>query len=305
MAIKILQSDGLRWINIDQFDEVALRFLRQNFKFHPLDLRDCSRANPHPKISTYPNYLFIVFQFPELIHQEKQIVNHEVDIFLGENFLITVQNKRFKALKNCFYRCARNEHIKKKYFGSTTGFLFYKIIDELFNGVFTITEFIKTSTSQLEDHLHKKEVFEFVDEASSLRRNILNFRSIIEPQRYIFRTLLHTRRDFLPADLSIYFNDLHDRLEEMWVIMNNYNDIVGGISESYETLLRHRTNQIIKVLTYISIFLMPLTLLSGIYGMNIVGLPWAQRPENILLIFVVLTLFIFLVVSYLRRKYRT
>ena len=116
------------------------------------------------------------------------------------------------------------------------------------------------------------------------RRNILHFRRTIDPQRYLMSNLSHTRKPFLGEDMTLYFDDLNDYLSKLWTIVSTYKDTIDGLHVTVESLINQRTNKVISALTVISVSLLPLTLLAGIYGMNI-RLPLAKQPEMIWLMF--------------------
>ena len=126
MAIRTIKTKNLKWINIDEFDQAAATFLKKNFKFHSLDIKDCLGENLHPKIDTYDKYLFLILNFPEYNKTTRKVTVNELDIFIGKDFIITIQKKRFRALKNCFYRCAKNGNVQDVFFGKSSSYLLYK-----------------------------------------------------------------------------------------------------------------------------------------------------------------------------------
>ncbi|MFH0819178.1 MAG: magnesium transporter CorA family protein [Patescibacteria group bacterium] len=303
MAIKIIKFNNLRWINIDNFDDVAAKFLKNNFKFHHLDIQDCAQDNPHPKVDMYKKYLFAVFNFPELGADNIRIDSNELDVFIGENFLVTIQKKKFKFLKTIFYRCVRSSNIKEEFFNSSSGFLLYKILHNLYGSTTAINNYFSTQISELEKTIYDKYPENTtVTKLAGVRRDILKAISILEPQRYTINTLVHARQNFLPEELNIYFDDVHDLIESVWIILKNYDDIISGLQTTTESLISNKTNEVVKILTTISVALMPLTLLSGIYGMNIDLLPGAHKPLFVWLIFIVLSTITLSTLLYLRKK---
>ena len=134
------------------------------------------------------------------------------------------------------------------------------------------------------------------------RRNILNFRRIIDPQRYLIANLSHTRKPFLNEKTSLYFDNINDYLSKLWSIVETYRDTVNGLHVTTESLINQRTNKVIGVLTTISVALLPFTVLSSIYGMNIVGLPYAQNPLGVWLMFLGLAALVFITIVVMRKK---
>ncbi|MFH1536374.1 MAG: magnesium transporter CorA family protein [Patescibacteria group bacterium] len=303
MAIRTIKTKNLKWINIDEFDQAAAAFLKKNFKFHTLDLKDCYRENIHPKIDSYEDYIFLVLNFPEYNSEKNRVINNELDVFLSSNFVITIQKKRFKALKNSFYRCAQNQKVQEIYFGKNSVYLFYKIIEEIFRSTYTMIDIVSDSVNKIENQLFEKKTSkDLMIELAELRRNILTFRSIIDPQRFTLNTLVDHNNKFLTKEAPIYFDDIHDWIEEVWIILNNYLDISENLYETNQAIISNKTNRVIKVLTIISVALLPLTLLAGIYGMNINGMPLINDPIVILFLFIGILGTIIFSLFYLKKK---
>ncbi|MCB9798999.1 magnesium transporter CorA family protein [Candidatus Nomurabacteria bacterium] len=303
MAIKIIEENQLKWINIDSVDDEALAYLRENFNFHHLDIDDIQSESQTPKIDIYKNYLFIVLQFPQWRADKQMVVDSEVDIFIGENFLITIQHNKVRELKNFFYKCLKNKNTKRKWMSHDSGFLLYKLIDSLFHECRPLLNNMGRQIAKIEN-----EIFDgtsdpaIVKRLAVLRRNVLNFRRIIDPQRYLMSNLSHTRKPFLNEDTSLYFDDINDYLSKLWAILERYKDTINGLHVTVESLINQKTNQVISALTVISVSLLPLTLLSGIYGMNIDGLPFAHSPFFVWAMFVALALIIIMLIIIMRKR---
>jgi magnesium transporter len=303
MAIKTLKQKNLTWVNIDSVDDSALSFLKENYNFHQLDFEDLQGDSQTPKIDTYKNYLFIVFQFPHWKPDSQTVIPHEIDVFIGDRYLITVQHTKSKEMKNFFYRCMKNKSIKRDWMSGSSGYLLYKLLEALFRNSQPMLNGMGKQLYQIEEQIfagdHDPVV---VRQLGVHRRNVLHFRRILDPQRYLISTLSHTRRSFLDETLNLYFDDVTDYLNKLWAIVNTYKDTVEGLHVTVESLINHRTNKVISALTVISVSLLPLTLLSGIYGMNIAGLPYAQNPLWVWMMFVGLLGFIAFVIIVMKKK---
>ena len=303
MAIKIITQGELKWINIDRIDEEALTYLKENHNFHHLDIEDIQSESQTPKIDTYKNYLFVVLQVPHWQGNTKTITPLEVDCFIGENFLITVQHSKVKEMTNFFYKCMKNRKTKKEWMSSTSGFLFYNLLEALFYQSRSTLNNIGKQISKVENHIFAgAQDTRIVKELAVHRRNVLSFRRIIDPQRYVIANLSHMRKPFLDESMSIYFDNVVDYLNKIWAILDTYKDTVNGLHVTVESLLTQRTNKVVGTLTAISVGLLPLTLLSGIYGMNIAGLPFADNPVAVWTMFGGLGLAIIIIILIMRKK---
>jgi magnesium transporter len=303
MSIKIIKQGKFNWVNIDKVDDEAFAYLKSNYNFHHLDLEDLSTEQQSPKIDSYEDYLFIILQFPQWSSQSQSIIAHEIDIFIGQDFLITVQHTKSKELKNFFYRCMNNPKVKADWMSGSSGFLLYSLIEALFHQTHPLMSKLSKDILIVEQNIFNDEQDRhIVKNLAIIRRNVLNFRRIIDPQKYLTATLSHTRRPFIEDGLSLYFDNVTDYLNKIWAMSSTYRDTVSGLHVTVESLINQRTNKVISALTVISVSLLPLTLLSGIYGMNIIGLPWAREPHWVWMVFALLSIFIISIIVYMRKK---
>ncbi len=302
MAIKKLTEKNLTWINIDHINTEALKFLKNNYSFHHLDLEDIQSESQTPKIDTYKDYLFVVLQFPIWQASTKRVISYEIDMFIGENYVITIQHGNGKEIKNLFFKCLKNKTQKKEWMGKNSGFLLYNIIESLFQNSRPILNNIGKNIDSVET-----DIFEEIPDGSVVRelgihrRNVLTFRRIIDPQRYLISNLSHIRKTFLGEDLSIYFDDINDYLSKLWSIVTSFKDTIDGLHVTIESLLTRRTNKVISTLTVLSASLLPLTLLSGIYGMNI-PLPLSNEPNLVWIVFGGVLFIILLTIAIMKNK---
>jgi len=301
MAREEIRYNGLSWLNIPQPTEEDTRYLGDKFKFHPLDLKDCLSVTGTPKIDVYEDYLFIVFHFPEYNHDTNRILYHELDIFIGKNYLITMYRGEFESAAGFVNYLKNDQEAGEQYMSKGPGFLLYNLIGPLFKKSYSVVDKIGENITRIEDEIYSDKTMDVVKELAIERRHVLNFRRIIEPQRFILDSLVHLRRDFLGKESEIYFDDIHDHIERIWLFLENYREIVEGLHDTNEAMMSHKINEIMKMLTLISVCLLPLTLIASIYGMNI-ELPLADHPNAIWVIMGVMFLVIVSVVAYVNKK---
>lgn len=301
MAIKVLTHNQLSWINIDEVNEESLQYLRTNYSFHALDLEDVTAETHTPKLDVYKNYLFLVLQFPTF--SEGRVVPFEIDIFVGRDYIVTVEQKRLKSLRDMFYRCMQNPKVKKKWMEQGVGYLLYSILEKMFENVQPILNILEHTLGELEESIYQEEGGkEVVRNLAHIRRDVLSFRRIVDPQRFIISNLGNSNREFIPENMTIYFDNVNDSIAKLWSIVTTYKDSIDSLHETHESLISFRRNETIKVLTVISVAIMPLTLLSGIYGMNIDRLPFAHSPAHVWAFYGILLAIIFISIVIWRKK---
>lgn len=279
MPIKTVSEQNLTWVNIEGVDDDSVKFLKDNYKFHPLDLEDVRTEVQTPKLDVYKNYLFLVLHFPEWSHEDKRVTSQQIDFFIMDNALITVQHNKNKDLQALFYRCVKNKKNRAEWMSNNSGFLLYYILDALFGEARPILNNIGKHLALVETEVFSGEQNAgLIRQLSSHRRNILAFGRIVEPQRYLMSNLAHTRRPFLDENTSVYFDDIRDYLDKLWSIVDNYKESVHGLYITVESLINQRTNRVLTMLTIVSVALLPHTLFFNMYGMNLSVLPGANHP---------------------------
>lgn len=271
--LEIVKYRKLQWLNIIDVEEEHLAHLGKKFKFHHLDLEDCMSETQRPKIDEYDKYLFIVLHLPVYDKRRKEVKMIEVDMFVGNNFFVTVHDGH-KELNKIFKECNEKLRTKKGYMSKGSGYLLYKVLDGLFDACFPMLDKIAVTNDALE-----KDVFDLVSQREMLRdiltvkKDIINFRRIILPQRALIVQLEHKVKRYIAQDLDLYFDDLVDKVEKIWNTIDNYRELINSLQDTHESLISYRTNHVIRILTVFSVIMLPLTFITGVYGMNIQGIP--------------------------------
>ncbi|PIZ73091.1 magnesium transporter CorA [Candidatus Peregrinibacteria bacterium CG_4_10_14_0_2_um_filter_43_11] len=270
-----------RWINITNPKESEILDLKKRFRFHELDLEDCLSGSQRPKIDEYGKYLFIILHFPKYNKQFHRIDTEQVNFFLGENYLITIHNSASSPLNDIFGKCQQSLKIKRELFGESVGFLLYKILHALFYNMFPIVDKTQLSLKKVEEEIfdssHPRD--QLLD-IMTLKKNIITLRKIILPQRSVIAALEHKQRRFLSDDLAVYFDDIVDQIEKVWNIMETQKEVIESLEDTNESLLSHNINLTMRTLTVFSAIMLPLTFITGLFGMN-VKFPFQDAPENI------------------------
>src|SRR3954454_5774395 len=271
--VETITAEGLRWVNIEHPSPLECAWLEEQFEFHALDLEDVLSRNQRPKIDEYPEYLFIVLHFPVFDRTVGRLNAGELDIFVGPDFLVTIPNQPLQPVAYLFERCRGKEELREQLFSKGSGFLLYKVVDDSFDYCFPMLRKIGNKLDALENEIFSGKSEEVVRDIFNVKQEIINFRKISRPQRPVLRDLERTKQRFLVAregeDLEIYFDDIVDAHERIWDMLENYKEVVVGLEETNESVISHRVNDILRVLTVISVTLLPLTLLASIFGMNV------------------------------------
>ena len=266
--VEILEAEGLRWIHIERPRPAERTWLEEHFEFHPLDLEDVYSRNQRPKVDEYDDYLFIVLHFPRFDKQVGRLNAAELDIFVGPDFLITLPNEPLQPLEFLFERCKTRDDLREQLFSKGPGYLLYRIVDDCVDASFPMLRKMGNKLERLEEDIFEDPSAEIARDLSNVKQEIINFRKITRPQRAALRDLERTKR-YIPADLEIYFDDINDANERIWDMLENFKEVVEGLEGTNESVLSHRLNDILRVLTAFSVVMLPLTLIASVFGMNV------------------------------------
>ncbi len=265
-----LTCGKLTWVYIEKPTMRDVEYLAQHFNFHILNLDDVLSRVQRPKIDEYPDHLFIVLHFPVFNKQNRVTTPSEVDIFIGETYIVTVHKSGdLKPLAKFFNECSIDEGICSVYMSRSSGYLLYHILDRLVNYCFPILDRVVDNTEKAEDLIFSRPVPETVREISLIRRDLISFRRVIHPQISVVEALEREEYPFLKEDQDIYFGDIADHIRKIWDGLEDCKEVVDGLSDTSNWLTSHRIQEVMRVLTIVMAIMAPATLLASIYGMNV------------------------------------
>jgi len=265
----IIDSHGIRWIHIPKPRHDTQEWLEGNFKFHPLDYEDIYSRNQRPKVDRYDDYIFVVLQFPRFDRDRERLNVVEIDLFVGPDYVITLPNADLEPIDSLFARCRESEDVREGYFEKGAAFLLYKLVDHAVDASFPMLRKMGQKLERIEDDIFEGKSDEVVRDISNAKQEIITFRRIVRPQRVAFRDLERAMDVVAPEELDVYFDDVIDASERIWDTLENYKEVVEGLEDSNESVLSHRTNDTLRVLTSITVIVLPLTLLASLFGMNV------------------------------------
>jgi len=300
--VEQIDSSGLRWVNIEHPGSVERAWLEENFDFHALDLEDVTSRNQRPKIDVYDEYLFIVLHLPVFDPTARRLGSGELDVFVGPGYVVTIPNQPLQPVEYLFERCRTKEELREQLFARGSGYLLYRLVDDSFDYCFPMLRKIGNKLDALEDEIFEGRSEEVVRDISNVKQEIINFRKVIRPQRPVLRDLEKVKGRYLaPVDMEIYFDDVVDAHERIWDMLENYKEVVEALGETNESVISHRVNDILRVLTSISVVVLPLTLIASIWGMN-VGVPGEGDQTDFYVIVGAMLVMFLGMVAYFRRR---
>jgi magnesium transporter len=268
------------WVDLSAPSEEERRVLSDVFHFHPLAVEDATSALQYPKIEPYEGYLYLVLHGIDADPKQAQFATRDVDFFLGRNYLVTVHDGQSRSIGKMREVCSRHEHILAD--GPVS--LLHRIVD-------TMVDSYRPMIEQIEDRIAKLEEQAFSGQermarhVMKLKREVTSMRRVLIPQRDAIGRL--ARREFpaISDEMAYRFRDVYDHLVRLTEEAILFQDRVTGIFEVNLSTVSHRLNQVMKLLTVMSTIFLPLTVLTGMWGMNI-PLPHFPGGDNVQFIWI-------------------
>ena len=259
--------------------EEHIRDLKKVYDIHPLHLEDIVSTVQRPKIDEEADYIFFVFHFPQFNSETNRINSIEVDFFLTQNDLLVVIDTQFQTIEEIIQNIAGKKKEKEKYFAGGPGMLLYRILDNLVDSVFPLIDLFERGIEKIDRDVFADDPRNVTVQLSYLRRNVIFFQSLVKPELNSFASIEKSTHLFVTEEIKTYFSNITDHLKKIWDRLEDVIELSNNLSQTFESYLTFKTNETIKILTMFSVILMPLTLLSGIYGMNLAFLPLAEHPQ--------------------------
>jgi magnesium transporter len=272
-----LRAGGVTWVHLLSPTAGEAQLLANRFGWHPLDVEDVLSRRQRPKVDVYTDddtrnggYLFTVLHFPVYDAVVGRLNAGELDAFIGPDYLVTLPATELRPVSLLFRRAEESEEFRDQLLSRGSGRLFYEVLDDLYDYCFPILDKIGFKLEQVDESIGEGEgAKELVRDIHRVKQEIISYRKIIKPQRPTLRQLDRSIERFLSEELEDYFDDLVDASERIWDLLDNYKEVVEALEDTNESLISHQQNDILYVLTIFSVVMLPLTFLTGFFGMNV------------------------------------
>lgn len=278
--MQVIKSDNLTWIDIKNPTEEDIQYLQENFNLHPLVLAEILPKLDYPKVENFGDYLFVVTFYPFFDKDTNSTIPFELDIIIGKDFIITTHSRDIVPLKAIFDKCNLYKEDFEQASQDGPGGILYQIVKSLLSACLPKLNHIKQNIEEAEKTLFQQEYKKTIKEISLIKRDIIGFERVLDPQEVFLKNLVRENQEFFQnKNLSPYFHKLLTLYEQANDILQNQEKILNLLDSTNFSLLQTKTNEIVKTLTIVSVTILPLTILAGLFGMNtkilpIVGVPY-------------------------------
>lgn len=298
--IETIESGKIKWYHILNPSDEDLSFLKSVFNFHDLDIEDCKSVNQRPKIDIYPDYNFLILHFPYLDKANKFVRTKEVKIFWGENYIVTI-GKSHWVVKNLFNSFKENPAKLNEAFIESSDGLLYVILDRLMVETYSLLLRLGGEVELINRELFNKRAVKTIERISVTRKNIILINTIFKPQLRLFHKFESGDIKGFTEGMEDYWGNILDYYQKMWDMVEDYAELIEGLSKTFDSLQANRINEIMKILTFFSSIMLPLTMLSGMYGMN-VALPLQEHPHAFWIVSSIMGMIVISLLIYFKRK---
>lgn len=290
------------WIDMEKPSQSDVDYLRQNFKFHDVVLNELLPDTIRTKVDSYDDYFYIVLHFPAFDKTTRTTHSQELDILMTKNTIITSHKETIIPIKSIFDKCNLQPEEKNKYFSDGPAKLLYYILDELLNSCFEKLDQISSNIDKTEKSIFQGKEREMIREISIIKRDILDFRRIINPQKQILESLHLTINKFFNSDeYSPFFNDLIGHHLRIWDTLDNYKELVESFEATNATLFSSKLNEIMKIFTIFTAMLLPISIVTSIFGMNVV-VPFQNHQYGFFFVLGISTIVLVFIYLYFKKR---
>lgn len=298
MNVQTINFRGLFFINVAKPTDFEMKFLKNTYEFDPLNLEDYLHKTQIPKIESHKKYDLLVLRFPffsenapENSHQyeahlavpsmqskKRRLVSSYVNFFISNEYVVVLHEGTLPQIDSIFMLCQKTLRNRVEYMSKGPVFLAYKIIDALVDDCFSVINEFTSEIDNVDKALEEKQSQKTLEEISAIRRNLVVFHTMIKPTVPLFKELEEGQHKQLNGLMQPFWGNILNHLQKILDRVEDNRELIEGISESNESFIMTQTNLVIKVLTAVTVIIMPLQLLGGFYGMNVEGLPFTRGP---------------------------
>lgn len=253
------------WVDLSSPTADELLVLSDVFHFHPLAVEDAVAQRHHPKIEEYAGYLYLILHGIDFRAAQHRFATHDTDFFLGANYLVSVHDGQTRTIPSMHDLCTRNARL----LAEGPGALLHRIVDAMVDHYRPEVDKLEHKLDRIEHAVFERPDHNAMRDILELKRDITSLRRVTMPQRDAIGRLARREFSLITDEMAYRFRDVFDHLVRLSDEGLLFQDRVGSLLDAHLSNVSNRLNRVMKVLTVITTIFMPLTLLSGLYGMNV------------------------------------
>jgi magnesium transporter len=272
----LIAIPGLLWLDLDDPMSQALDDLASRYGFHELAVEDCRNREQLAKVDYYDGYSFYIINSTHYSQKPCEVRLREIDAFLGPDYIVTVHYGESLSIKEIERRLTQNQ---TRY--DRPDQVMHAVIDIVVDRFLPTLESVGDTIDLVEDDLLIHPDIKLLEMIFDLKRGLLQFRRAVSAQRELLNVIVRDDTPLIQKDMRIYFRDVYDHAVRAMDMVETYRDLLSGALDIYLTQMANRTNDIVKGLTILATIMLPLTLVTGYFGMNFEYMPLLKNANGI------------------------
>lgn len=304
--LKDFKTPNFTWVHVVHPTALETKELGARYHFSEIDLKDVLPPMQRPKIVERDDYLFMILLFPVFSRATRKIRAVEVDFFIGRNLLVTTSSEDLFPLDDLFGQCRRGKDktLRQTCASANPAELIYEILRRLEQYCFPISSHINADIDKVESEIFDvKNKKDTIFEVLRIKTNIVTFKKAMNRHTHVIQKFITAASRFLNTDkLDSYFKDLLERSEDLWQMLENYQDTIDAIHESHLSLLNHRSNVVMQVFTIFMTIIFSLELVISWITFDTQTLSFSSHPVSFLLVNTGLILIILVMIMFFRKR---
>ncbi len=267
------------WVDLQSPQGEERAALTDLFHFHPLAVEDALHAVQRPKVEEYDDSFFLVayeVDYDKMRPDDDQLVTFQISVFVSARLVVTVHDQASSAIQEMQTRCEQHSPVLRR----GAAYLLYTLLDTLVDRYFPIMDTLSDEIDDLEDRIVQRPRRELLDTIFMVKRRLLKLRKIAGPSRDVLTML--TTRDFpaITSESLPYFRDVSDHLIRIYEMLDSYRELMSGALDAYLSNISNELNLVMQRLTVVTVIFLPLTFVTGVFGMNFKVQPWEPAWDH-------------------------
>jgi len=265
--IKEITNAKVRWLDIDSPSRQDIEYLKEHFTLHPLDLEDVVAPTQRSKMEQREDYIFLIMLFPVYSRKTGEIESSETDYFLAKDYLISIHRGDLSSIPDLFQLCASSEQAKINYISDSPQYILYNILNKLYQYCFPILDHISIDIQNAKKQIFMGKEKEMLEKILIIRRNITDLRKIMQSHKITLDKFFKNNTKISKQYLE-YYDHLIDDTKEIWDQLEASKESIEAMQDTNESLISYKLNKVMKILTVISVGLLPATFITNLFMMN-------------------------------------
>jgi len=299
-CLKLMKKPSVTWINITGIHETEIiKEIGNAFGLHPLMMEDIANPNQRPKVDDYEKQLFIVLKMLNYNKERDAVDSEQVSLVFGQNYVISFQEREGDAFDPVRERIRKGIGKIRK---SGADYLVYSLLDIIIDNYFMVLEKLGEKIGRVEERIIKSPAKETLRAVHKLKRELIYLRKSVWPLREVISALVRGEFAFIKKATIVYLRDVYDHTIQVIDTIETFRDMASVMTDVYLSSISNRMNEVMKVLTIIATIFIPLTFVTGIYGMNFRFMPEIEWELGYFSVWLVIILIAVTMLGYFRKK---